>query len=415
MKKNILFVTLSLFSFSLIQAQTDASDFQLNPITTAVPFLVITPDSRSAALGDAGTALSPTANSFFWNTSMLAHTENDVELALSYRPWLRNLADDIHLSYVSGYKRLNERNVVGGSLRYFSLGDIVFTDQNAGVIMNHNPNEFELLAGYSYQLNKFYSLGVNGKFIFSNLTAGIMVEGAQTSPGLAGAADISFSYYNDDVDLAEGGGSVAFGAAMNHIGNKISYTELDDRDFLPTNLKLGTALNFDLDGGYNTVTWALDLSKLLVPTPPKMTPDGELRAGFDPNVGVVPGMIQSFYDAPGVLIRDETGNPIQNPDGSYQVEPGSVFAEEMREVMISTGVEYWYNNVFAARMGYFHEAVSKGARQYFTFGVGIKYNAIAFDLSYLTTIARNNPLQNTISFTLSFELDKIIAQSSALE
>ena len=406
---------------SSFMSQTDSDDLQLNQgadlntITTAVPFLQITPDSRSAALGDAGVAISPSANSFFWNTSMLAHTTDDVELALSYRPWLRSLASDIHLSHISGYKRINERNVVGGSLRFFSLGEITFTDQNAGVIMNHNPNEFEILAGYSYQLNDNYSLGINGKFIFSNLTAGIMVEGAQTQPGLAGAADVSFSYFNDDVQISPGGGSVAFGATLNHVGNKISYTELDERDFLPTNLRIGSALEFDLDAGYNTLTWAFDLSKLLVPTPPNISPDGEIRAGLNPNVGVVPGMIQSFYDAPGVLVRDQSGNFVQNPDGSYQVESGSVFREEMSEIMISTGLEYWYNQVFAARMGYFHEAVTKGARQYFTFGIGLKYNAFGMDLSYLTTISRNNPLQNTVSFTLRFFLDKIVSQSSAFE
>lgn len=381
---------------------TDADELQLNTITTAVPFLQITPDSRSGAMGDAGTALSPTSSSFFWNTSMLSFAEEDSEISLSYSPWLANLASDINLSHLSGFKRLNSRNVIGGSLRYFSLGEIVFTDQVGNTTIQHVPTEFELLAGYSYKLNEQFSLGVNGKFIFSNLTAGINVAGAQTSPGLAGAADVSFSYVNDEVDLAAGGGVLAFGATLNNIGNKISYTELDDRDFLPTNLKLGTALTFEFDK-YNKLTLALDFSKLLVPTPPRML-NGEIIAGMDPNVGVVPGILQSFYDAPGALVRDENNNFIQNPDGSYQVASGSVLREELSEIMIASGVEYWYNDLFAARAGYFYEALNKGARQHFTFGIGLKYNLFGIDFSYLTSVRRNNPLQNTIRFTLRLHL-----------
>lgn len=380
----------------------DADELQLNTITTAVPFLQITPDSRSGAMGDAGTALSPTSSSFFWNTSMLSFAEEDSEISLSYSPWLANLASDINLSHLAGFKRLNSRNVIGGSLRYFSLGEIVFTDQVGNTTIQHVPTEFELLAGYSYKLNEQFSLGLNGKFIFSNLTAGINVAGAQTSPGLAGAADVSFSYVNDEVDLAAGGGVLAFGATLNNIGNKISYTELDDRDFLPTNLKLGTALTFEFDK-YNKLTLALDFSKLLVPTPPRLL-DGEIIAGRDPNVGVVPGMLQSFYDAPGALVRDENNNLAQNNDGSYQVSSGSVLREELSEVMIASGVEYWYNDLFAARAGYFYEALNKGARQHFTFGIGLKYNLFGIDFSYLTSVRRNNPLQNTIRFTLRLHL-----------
>ena len=376
---------------------------QLNTITTAVPFLQITPDSRSGALGDAGTALSPTSSSFFWNTSMLSFTEEETEISLSYSPWLQNIASDINLSHLAGFHRLNDRNVIGGSLRFFSLGDITFTDEQGMTTMQHVPTEYELLAGYSYKLNENYSLGVNGKFIFSNLTAGIQVAGAQTSPGLAGAADVSFSYLNQDVELAAAGGSIAFGATLNNIGNKISYTELDDRDFLPTNLKLGSALTFDFDK-YNKITWVFDVSKLLVPTPPLTNAEQEILAGKDPDVGVVAGMLQSFYDAPGRREVDENGNYLFNPDGTYQIVPGSVFREEMSEIMLATGVEYWYNDLFAARTGYFYEAMSKGARQHFTFGIGLKYNMFGIDFSYLTSVQRNNPLQNTVRFTLRLHL-----------
>jgi len=405
MKKNILLgLTSATFAFFSIgqNEPTNAEDLQLNTITSAVPFLQITPDSRSGALGDAGTALSPTSSSFFWNTSMLSFSEEDAEIALSYSPWLQNLANDISLSHLAGFKRLNNRNVIGGSLRFFSLGEIVFTDNTGATTITHVPTEFELLAGYAYKLNENFALGVNGKFIFSNLTAGMVVAGAQSQAGLAGAADLSFSYVNDDIDLAASGGQMAFAVTLNNIGNKISYTELDERDFLPTNLKLGSALTFDFDK-YNKLTWALDISKMLVPTPPRYL-NGEIIAGRNPNVGVVPGMLQSFYDAPGALQRDQNNDLVQNPDGTYGIVSGSVLREELSEIMIGTGVEYWYNELFAARAGYFHESLNKGARQHFTFGIGLKYNLFGIDFSYLTSVQRNNPLQNTIRFTLRLHL-----------
>lgn len=405
-KKLIIAVAGTLLGLDAFAQTTGGNDLQLNTITTAVPFLQITPDSRSGAMGDVGTALSPSSSSLFWNTSMLAFAEEDMEVSLSYSPWLQQIARDINLSHLAGYKRINERNVIGGSLRFFSLGEIVFTDETGAQTLVHVPYEMELLAGYSYKLNDKFALGLNGKFIYSNLTAGIVVAGAQSKAGLAGAADVSFSYFNDDVKLGAAGGSLAFGATLNNVGNKISYTELDDRDFLPTSLKLGSALTFDFDK-YNVVTWAVDVSKLLVPTPPSMLNINGVQtmvSGYDPNVGVVPGMLQSFYDAPGILSRDENGDLIQNPDGTYQTEGGSRLKEELTEIMIGTGVEYWYNDVFAARGGYFYESLNKGARQHLTFGIGLKYNMFGIDFSYLTSLRRNNPLQNTIRFTLRLHL-----------
>lgn len=393
---------------------TDASELQLNTITTAVPFIQITPDSRSGAMGDVGTALSPTSSSLFWNTSMLSFTEEKSEIALSYSPWLQNLASDINLSHLAGYFRLNERNVIGGSLRYFSLGEIVFTDNNGNQTLTHTPTEFEILGGYAYQLNENFSLGLNGKFIFSNLTAGVNVAGGSTKPGLAGAADVSFSYRNDDVRYGGTRGSMAFGVTLNNIGNKISYTLENERDFLPTNLKIGSALTFDLDS-YNSLTWAVDVSKLLVPTPPIINASGEILAGYDPNIGVVPGMLQSFYDSPGALSRDANGDFIENPDGSYQVEGGTRFREELSEIMIGSGIEYWYNGLFAARAGYFYENLKKGARQHLTFGIGLKYKLFGIDFSYLTSLRRNNPLQNTIRFTMRLYLGNNSADNGSVK
>lgn len=407
MIKSYIYSGIALMMPLMVSAQndgaTDASELQLNTITTAVPFVQITPDSRSGAMGDAGTALSPTSSSLFWNTSMLSFTEESSEISLSYSPWLQNLASDINLSHLAGYVRLNDRNVVGGSLRYFSLGEIVFTDNDGNKTLTHTPTEFEILGGYAFKLNENFSLGLNGKFIFSNLTAGINVAGASTKPGLAGAADVSFSYRNEEVRYGGTRGALAFGVTLNNIGNKISYTLENERDFLPTNLKLGSAMTFDLDA-YNSLTWALDISKLLVPTPPIINNDGEIMSGYNPNIGVVPGMLQSFYDAPGALSRDANGDFIENPDGSYQVEDGTKFREELSEIMIGTGVEYWYNDLFAARAGYFYENLKKGARQHLTFGIGLKYKLFGIDFSYLTSLRRNNPLQNTIRFTMRLYL-----------
>jgi hypothetical protein len=405
-KSLIIAIAGSIIGSSAFAQNTGGGELQLNTITTAVPFLQITPDSRSGAMGDVGTALSPTSSSFFWNTSMLAFTEEDLEVSISYSPWLRQIATDINLSHLSVFKRVNDRIVAGGSLRFFSLGEIVFTDESGMQTMVHVPTEYELLGGASYKLNEKFALGINGKFIFSNLTAGIVVAGAQSKPGLAGAADVSFSYRDTEVQFGDIGGALAFGVTLNNIGNKISYTELDNRDFLPTNLKLGTALTFDFDK-YNSLTWALDVSKLLVPTPPRMlflNGSPTMVSGFDPNVGVVPGMLQSFYDAPGALAVDDNGDFIQNADGTYQTVSGSRLKEELTEIMIGTGVEYWYNGVFAARGGYFYENLNKGARQHLTFGVGLRYNKFGIDFSYLTSLRRNSPLQNTIRFTMRFHL-----------
>lgn len=406
----MLGVLLFVVSLSIAQPNSgnalDDEALQLNTITTSVPFLQITPDSRSGALGDAGTALSSSFASFYWNTSMLSFSEEDSEIGVSYSPWLRSLASDINLSYLAGYKKLDNRNTVGGSLRFFSLGEIVFTDDEGTVTRNHTPTEFELLGGYAFKLNERLSLGLNGKFIFSNLTAGISVGGAETKAGLGGAADVSFSYYNPEANYGGTRGAYAFGLTVNNIGNKISYTSLDDRDFIPTNLKIGNALTFNFDK-FNSLTWNTDISKLLVPTPPQFANidnKTQLIAGRDPNVGVIAGVLQSFYDAPGVIVKDENGELVQNANGTYEIVSGSRLKEELAEIMIGTGVEYLYNDIFAVRAGYFYENINKGARQHLTFGIGIKYNVFLVDFSYLASVSRiNNPLANTVRFSLRFQ------------
>lgn len=398
MKKSFAYLATLLFATSGI-SQTVSKDgdqfpIQLNTITTAVPFLIIAPDSRASAMGDAGVATSPDANSFHWNTSKLAFSKEKAEFGVSYSPWLKQLVDDIHLSYLSGYTKLGRNQTIGGSMRYFSLGNITFTDEQGNLIREFSPNEFELLGGYAFKLSDRSAIGFNGKFVYSNLTGGINAGTVTTKPGIAGAVDLSYSYFNPDVNLADRDATWSFGAAISNIGNKMTYTNDSERDFLPTNLRLGTALKVKFDD-YNSITSTIDFNKLLVPTLPRRNGDGEIISGLDNNVGVTLGMIQSFYDAPG--------NAIEDADGNVLLQKGSRFKEEINEINIGGGLEYWYGDVLAIRGGYFHEHRTKGARKYFTFGAGIYYSVFGIDVSYLAALNRTNPLANTVRFSLKFK------------
>lgn len=386
---------------------------QLNTITTAVPFMAITPDSRAGGMGDAGTALSANSNSIYWNTSMLNFAEEKSEVSLSYTPWLRQLTNDIHLSYLAGFYKINDRNAIGGALRFFSLGEITFTDASGNVIRDDKPSEFELTGAYAFRLSERMSIGINGKFAYSNLTGGLTVAGVNTKAGVAGATDLSFTYYNDEARIGGTRGVYTFATTINNIGNKIAYSELASRDFLPMNLKIGNSFKANFDK-YNSLVFAVDIQKLLVPTPAyydfvDSDGDGEdddytLLSGKSGDVGIIAGLAQSFYDAPGVIVKDEAGNYVQNPDGSYQVVKGSKFKEELTEINICAGLEYWYNDVLAIRGGYFYENKNKGNRQYFNVGVGFKYNMFGIDISYLAAVKRQNPLANTLRFTLRLHL-----------
>lgn len=392
-------------------------DLQLNAITSAMPFLSITPDSRAGAMGDAGTALSANSNSVYWNTAMLNFSKQDAEVSVSYTPWLRQLTNDMSLSYVSAYKRLGSRHAVTLGLRYFSLGEITFTDSQGGKLRDDKPSEFEVVGGYAFKLADKLSIGINGKFAYSNLTGGLVTPSGTSKAGIAGATDISFVYYNDDAQLAKRDGIYVFGLTVNNIGNKVAYSEIstDQRDFLPMNLKIGNAYTMEFDK-FNSLTLALDVQKLLVPTPPSRNPiNGDIYSGKNNNVGVISGMLQSFYDAPGIVMKDDQGAPIQNADGTYQVEKGSKLKEELREFNIGTGLEYWYNNMFALRAGFFYEHYTKGSRQYFNAGVGLKYKVIGIDISYLAGLRPGNPLANTVRFTLRFEIPKNSSSKSSVE
>lgn len=411
--KTLILVTL-LLSFQAFTQVTD-DQLQLNTITTSMPFLAIVPESRGGGMGDAGTALSANSTSIFWNTAMLNFSDDDAEVSVSYTPWLRKLTNDIHLSYVSGYKRLGDRQAIAASLRYFSLGEITFTNADASVIRNDKPSEFEIAVGYAFKLSERNSIGINGKFAYSNLTGGLVVAGAQTKAGVAGIADISYAYRNKDIKWFGYNGVFAFGTTINNIGNKIAYSELAVRDFLPMNLKIGSAYTAELDK-YNKLTYSLEIQKLLVPTPPVMqlnsNSEYELISGKNNDVGVIAGLVQSFYDAPGRVQEDENGDYVQNADGSYAVVKGTKFKEELSEINIATGLEYWYNNVFALRGGFFYENKNKGDRKFFTAGIAIQYNIFGLDISYLAALKRDNPLANTLRFTLRFKLGQKVSKES---
>ena len=354
---------------------------KLNTITTAVPFLMISPDSRSGAMGDVGVATSPDANSLHWNPAKFAFIEDEVGFAVSYVPWLRALVPDINLSYLTGYKKFNKNESIGAELRYFSLGNIVFTNQAGDVVGQGNPHELALATAYSRKLSRDFSLAISGRYIFSNLAQGQIVQGQKASAGTSYAADVA-GYYQQSIRISKQDIDLAVGANISNIGSKIAYTNADDNDFIPINLRIGTSMGTDFDD-YNKLSIAFDINKLLVPTPPEYDSNNNIVAGKDPNVAVVTGMFQSFGDAPGGA------------------------KEEFREINFSFGTEYWYADQFAVRAGYFNEHDTKGGRKYFTFGSGVKYNVFALDFSYLVNASRaingNNPLANTMRFTLVFD------------
>ena len=391
------------FDSDLTQAQISSSQLNgqtINTITTAVPLLMISPDARAGALGDAGGAMSADANSIHWGAAKLATIEGNSGISLSYIPWLRNLVPDINLGYLSWYKKMKKRQVIGGSLRYFSLGNIVFTDIVGNTIGQFNPNEFAIDFAYARRFSDRWSGGIALRYIYSNLTGGIDVQGTPSFPGQTAAADISTYYSNPDLKIAGNKSTYSFSAAITNIGGKISYTKTADRNFIPMNLRIGNSLKMKLDD-YNSFSFMFDVNKLLVPTPPVYNPDnGEIIAGKNNKVPIVSGMLQSFYDAPGVLEADGTRN---------------VLKEELREINPCGGIEYSYNNVFAIRTGYFYEHPTKGNRRYFTLGAGIKFNVFTLDLAYLIPTQQRNPLENTLRFTLQFDFGAFKEQNKSSE
>ncbi len=360
----------------------------VNTLITAVPFLRITPDARAAGLGDAGLALSPDPSAMFFNSSKLAFAEEDLGLSTTYTPWLRSLGlNDVYMAYLSGYKKLNDLSAVGFSLKYFRLGSISFRGPNSENLGEGRPNEFELAASYNRKLSDKLSFGLSAKFIFSNLAAGQALNNIEIRPATAGAADISLTYVTP-VSLENSDSELTIGAAITNVGSKVSYTNSINEDFLPANIGVGAAWKVDLDQ-YNQLTFVADLNKLLVPTPCLAGPEvcevsGDSTVIDFKEQGVVSSIFNSFSDA---------------PDG---------FSEELREVNYSLGVEYWYDQQFAIRAGYYAEHLTKGNRKYFTLGLGLKYNIFGLNFSYLIpTNAQRSPLDNTLRFTLNFDFGAI--------
>lgn len=347
---------------------------QFNAITTAVPFLLICPDSRGGGLGESGVALADNANATHWNLSGLAFTDKKAGMSLSYTPWLRQLVPDIHLSYLSGFYRLDEtgNRVIAGSIRYFSLGEIEFTDNNGNSNGSFNANEFAIDAGYTQRVTKNFSAGVMLRFIYSNLAAGASVGGFDTRAGTSVAGDLNMMY-RKDFKMKGAGGDIpltfGWGINISNIGSKISYTNSANKDFIPTNFRAGVLLKGALDE-YNSLTWTADANKLLVPS-----------EGGQSDKTLIDGIFGSWGDAEGG------------------------FGEEMREFYVSTGIEYWYNQLFAARIGFFNEARDKGNRKFVTLGAGVRYNVFGLDFAYLASLSQNHPLQNTLRFSLTLDFD----------
>ncbi len=357
-----------------------------NSVTSAVPFLRIAPDARGGAMGDVGIATSTDPNGMHYNQSKLAFADKDFAVSATYTPWMRNLGlQDVYLAYLSAYKRLDNFQTIGASVRYFSLGDIEFTDDNGSSLGQGRPNEFEVALAYSRKLSKKLAAAVGAKFIYSNLATGQIVEGNEIRPGVAGGADLSMTY-RTPMKITRSGGEFTFGAAVSNLGSKITYTRSANRDYIPTNLGLGFGWKFNLDD-HNTLTLTTDLNKLLVPTPrPDIDEDGDGVPDYK-QYSSIRGIFVSFSDAPGGL------------------------REELKEITIGTGAEYWYDNQFALRAGYFYEHYSKGNRKYFSVGLGVKYNVFGINLSYLVpTTNQRNPLDNTLRFSLLVDMAAVEGQ-----
>jgi hypothetical protein len=325
-------------------------------------------------MGEAGVAISPDANANFWNPSKLVFIEDNDNVSASYSPWLRNLVPDVSLSYISYAHKLDDRNSFGASLRYFNLGQIDLTDNNQTPLGTYIPNEFSIDGSFARKFGNVFSLGLSLRYIHSSLSSGSYLAGQQIKAGNAVAADVSLFYHKS---LQEFGNDAtfAFGTNISNIGSKISYTDNGTKYFLPTNLKLGIANTINMDE-FNSITFALDFNKLLVPTPPIVDIDGNIVKGKSSDVSVPAGIFQSFTDAP------------------------NGFSQEMQEITVSPGLEYWYNKLFAVRVGYFYENPNNGGLHYFTVGTGFRYDIYAFDFSYIAASQQNSPLANTLRFTL---------------
>ncbi len=393
-RKSILLIVFALAGFSSFAQNSviiSGQDPNRRVITTAVPFLNFAPDSRHSAMGDVGVATSPDANSAHWNAGKLAFIKDDLGFSLSYSPWLGKLVNDMSLNYLSGFKKIDENSAWGFDIRYFNMGDIELTDGRGNPIGEFNPRDIAIGGTYSRKLSQNLGLGISARFIHSNLSGSISsVGGAEARPGTGVGADIGL-YYQKPTFIGSKEGTWSWGVTLTNLGPKITYNSAEDLDYIPTNLRIGTAYKINFNE-LNSLTFILDANKLMVPTPPiyQTNQDGTLAtdengnliiaAGQDPNRALISGMFGSFSDAPGG------------------------FKEEMSEFTVSFGMEYLYTEKFALRTGYFYEDNTKGGRRYFTMGLGFNMKRLGLDFSYLVPQVQNHPLAETLRFSLRYSI-----------
>jgi hypothetical protein len=376
----------ALLGLAATAAQAQVANAQTHTITTAVPILTLSPDARGAALGDAGVATSPDANAAFYNPGKLGFVDYKYAFSPSYSPWLRQITDDMSLSYLSGYGKVGERGAIAASLMYFSLGQVDYRDGNNVAGPSYNPKEYALTVSYGQKLGENFGLGISARYVRSNLVGSFAGNDAQA--GNSFAADLGV-YYSKDATIGTGVYNLAFGAALTNLGNKMVYQDAQNASFLPTQLRLGTALTREIDS-YNKITLAFDATKLLVPSPYYEDPYNPANAAAvkatndeRQRQGIISGIFNSFSDAP------------------------NGFKGELQEINLHTGLEYWYNNTIAARVGYFYENPTTGNRQYLSFGLGARLSVFGIDGTYLVPNSQANPVANTIRVSLHFNLNKL--------
>ena len=381
--KKILSIIIILLSCIAVKAQDKTNMF--NPVNSAVTSQTIAPDARSAGMGDVGVATDPDAASQFWNPAKYPFCISRAGVALNYTPWLRQLVSDMDLAYLSGYYRIGDYSAVSGSLRYFSLGEVMLSSgQGEQYDMTINPYEMSLDVAYSLMLSETFSISAGVRWIYSDLTYDYNED---TAPGSAFAADLS-CYYQNYINLGQRECQLGLGLNISNIGSKITFGGSDESEFIPTNMRLGAALMIPVNE-YNRFTIAADANKLLVPTYPKQNEDepgneyqDRLRKDYY-DVSSISGIFKSFSDAP------------------------RGFKEELEEIQWSIGAEYVYNDQFSLRAGYHHESENKGNRKYFTVGAGFKMNVFSLDAGYVIATAKSNPLDQTLRVSLTFDMDGI--------
>ena len=377
--KRMRLYILALLTLLALPAAAQKEDF-FNPVNTSVTSQTIAPDARSAGMGDVGVATDPDVVSQYWNPAKYPFTISRAGVALNYTPWLRELVNDMDLAYLAGYYRIGDYSAVSASLRYFSLGEVFLgTSDDA---MTINPYEMSLDVAYSLMLSETFSIGAAVRWIYSDLTYDYTSD---TAPGSAFAADLA-CYYQNYINLGQRECQLGLGLNISNIGSKISFGGDNNSEFIPTNMRLGASLMIPIDE-YNRFTIAADANKLLVPTYPKQE-DGESTEDYQErvqknyyDVSSISGIFKSFSDAPGGL------------------------KEELQEVQWSVGGEYVYHDKFALRAGYHHESANKGNRKYFTVGAGFKMSVFSLDAGYVIATAKSNPLDQTLRFSLSFDMD----------